>query len=861
MSDSTLIKTKYCIPRANPSTILRERMLEKLDHALERMLTLVVAPMGYGKTTAVYEWVEKSGLQAAWLSLDESDNDPIVFWKYICAAMEKILPGVANDVQYAFSSYQLMEANVPVNILIDRLAQHGGKALLVIDDLHTISNAQILKGLSHLLEYLPANAHVIIISRAEPAMELHKFELRSQVLRVTAADLRFRQDEIADFYLKRECTFGKEIIEKIGSYTEGWAAAMVALAVSAQNDCINSALLNGIAATNADVYQYLMNEVFETYPPEKKTFLLKISILEFLQQDICSAITGEDNVTRFFEDMSKRNEFVTLLSDESSVYRLHPILKDFLLKKLRQDDPDAYAELHTKAALWYRERGMLPLAISHYLGGARYAEAFELIEMQLGNFASKNEYETAHSWIEQLPAHYKHKSVKIAVFYSMYSAQRRDFEASHKWLARARKILAHDQRGESGMQDCALVGLTAVNLLLREGNAAELLRLIRSNEIRNNNTFGTVEYMDLNDSAIYMYRSPVHIMVKLFEMDRDALYKLRDYHGILSTKTPGFVPLAAGEYLYEKSRLEEALPLFLQAIEAARPLNYPGVLVPAMVGISRIKRSRADMAGALAVLEECESRLKIIQKPHWNDLVSALKTRYSIETGNMDEAQKWIHANKLHIFSEIKRVREFELIVLARALWAKKDTSDAELLLMRLLQFAQAEGRLHSEVEILNLLAMIACQQGNTSPAVVYLERSLRIGLAEGYVRSYIDEQAPMLTVLKQAMRAFKKTEEVSRELERFVGSLVSLLQEEMNVPPGGSTVGSMKLKKLLTAKEFEVLELLCAAHSNEDIGKKLNIGQRTVKTHTGSIYNKLGVKTRAQCVKLAYEEGLLLSD
>ncbi len=841
--------------------ISRERMIKKLDYALDRMLTLVVAPMGYGKTTAVYEWVEKSGLQAAWLSLDESDNDPIVFWKYICAAMEKILPGITNHAEYALSSHQLLEANVHINILIDRLAQHDDQAVLVLDDLHTISNTQILKGLSHLLSYLPANAHVIITSRTDPAMELNRFELRSQVLRITAKDLRFRQDEISDFYLKRDCTFGKEIIEKIGSYTEGWAAAMVAIAVSAQNDCVNKDLLNSITATNIDMYQYLMNEVFELYSPEKKVFLLKISILELLQEDLCSAVTGEDNVARFFEDMIRRNEFLTLLGDESNAYRLHPILKDFLLKKLKQTDPDALAELHTKAALWYRERGMLSLAVSHYLSGMQYTDAFDLIEMQLGNFASKNEYETAHSWLKQLPEYYKRESVKIAVFYSMYSAQGRDFEASRKWLARARETLEREQRAENGAQVRALVGLTAVNLLLREGNAAELRSLIQSNEICSSNAFKTIEYVDLNDSDIYIYRSPVHILIKLFEADRDAFDKLRDYHSMMSTKRPGSMPLAAAEYYYEKNRPEEALPLFLNAAEAARLLNYPGVLVPAMAGISRIKRSQADMVGALAVLEECESRLKAIQKPHWNDLVSALKTRYAIETGNMDEVEKWIHTNKLHIFSEINRVREFELIVLARVLWAKKDTNGAELLLMRLLPFAQAEGRLHSEVEILNLLAMMACQKGNTPSAVAYLERSLRIGLTEGYVRSYIDEQAPMLTVLKQTMRALRKTEEVSRELGRFAGSLVSLLQEEMNVPPGGSTAGGMKLKKLLTAKEFEVLELLCAAYSNEDIGKKLNIGQRTVKTHTGSIYNKLGVNTRTQCVKLAYEEGLLLPD
>jgi LuxR family maltose regulon positive regulatory protein len=323
----------------------------------------------------------------------------------------------------------------------------------------------------------------------------------------------------------------------------------------------------------------------------------------------------------------------------------------------------------------------------------------------------------------------------------------------------------------------------------------------------------------------------------------------------LSTKNPGFIPLAGGEYFYEKNRLEEALPLFLGALEAARLANYPGVLVPAMAGISRLKRSQADQAGALSVLEECESRLKSAGKPHWNDLVCALKTRWFIETGDMDRAEKWLSTNKLQIFSEINRVREFELIVLARVLWAKKNISDAEILLMRLLSFAEAEGRAHSKVEVLNLLAMITCQRGNPRLSAEYLEKSLRIGLAEGYLRSYIDEQAPMLIALRQAAYLYAKTDGAGQELKSFADSLISLMQEEKNRLLGGSTIGSPRLKKLLTEKEFKVLELLCAAYSNEDIGKKLNIGQRTVKAHTGSIYSKLGVETRAQCVKLVYEE------
>ncbi len=854
MVDSSLIKTKYCMPRANPELLSRGRMLYRLRRALERTLTLVVAPMGYGKTTAVYEWVERSGIQAAWLSLDEGDNDPIYFWKYFCAACETILPGVTERVEYAFSSQQLLGANVHINILIDELARHQGKAALVLDDLHAISNPQIWKGLAYLLTYLPPNAHMIFISRAEPAMDLTPFEVRSQVLRLGARDLRFRQDEIADFYAKRDCSFGKEFLERIGSYTEGWAAAMVAIAVSAQNDRVKRDLFSGAAEADADIYRYLMNGLYASYSPEKRDFLLKISILEPLNAQVCAAVTGEDNAAWFFADMRRKNEFLTSLGDENDAYRLHPLLKGFLLEKLKQSDPEGFPVLHAKAALWYRGRGMLALAVSHYLSGGYYLEAFELVEMQLGVFASKNEYETARLWLEQIPQEYKEKSVKTAVFYSMYEAQRRAFGASREWLERARELLKRGQ-GENGMQNSVLVSLAALNLLLREGNAEELRALMRSGFPLCGGTLRTIEYVDLNDSSVYMYRSSVHAMIKLFEIDQDAFHKLKDCYNILSVKNPGFIPLASGEYFYEKNRPEEALPLFLRAVEAAQPMGYPGVLVPAMVGIARVKRSRGDMAGALSTLEECESMLEAIRKPHWNDLVAAVKARYFIEIGNMDRAERWLRANKLGTFSEINRVHEFDLIVLARVLWAKKNLNDAEILLMRLLSFAEAENRPHSMVEILNLLGMIACQKGNARPAAEAMERSLRLGLSEGYVRSYLDERAPMLPALKQTARFFEETEVAGGELKEFTSSLIALIGAERGgVPAGCRAAGCQQLKKLLTEKELKVLELLCAACSNEEIAQKLNISQRTVKAHTGNIYSKLGVKTRAQCVRLMYE-------
>lgn len=856
MVDSSLIRSKYYMPRANPNLLSRGRMLRKLDCALKRALTLVIAPIGYGKTTAVHEWVEKSGARAAWLSLDEGDNDPILFWKYLCAACEAFLPGLLERTQYTFSSGQLLEANIHINILIDELAGCGGTVVLVLDDLHTILSAQIWKGISHLLTYLPTNAHLIFISRTEPAMDLNLLEIRSQVLRIGPRDLRFRQDEIADFYAKRDCAFGCEVLKRIENYTEGWPAAMVAIAASVQNDSTKRNVLCSCAETETDIYRYLMNEVIESYSPEKRAFLLKISILEPLTGDICAEVTGEMDALRFFEEMRGKNEFLAGLGDNGGAYRLHPLLKDFLMEKLRKLDPEGFLDLHAKAALCYRQRGMLSLAVSHYLSAGCYAQAFELIQMQLGTFACKNEFDTARLWLDQIPDELKKKSVRVAVFYSMYYAQSRDFRASRQWLSRAGELLSQDCGGESDSRERTLFRLAAINLLIREGDEEKLRALLRSDDIQNGSTFRTIDYMDLNDSSIYLYRSPVRIFIRLFADDREAFQKLKDCSGIFSTHRPGFGQLAAGEYFYEKNRTEDALPLLLNAAENAQSIGYPGVLVPAMAGISRIKCAQGDMAGALSILEECESSLQAIRKPHWNDLVGALKARYWIASGNMDRATRWLRANKLSIFSQISTAREFELIVHARVLWAARNSNDAEMLLLRLLSFAQEEDRRHSMVEVLNLLAMIACQKGNTRMAAEYMEKSLSIGLREGYVRSYLDEQTPMLVLLKQASGILEEKKGASPELMDFASSLVSQIQKETGKPSDRAAAGCIRPTELLTEKELKVLELLCAACSNEEIGKKLNIGQRTVKAHTASIYGKLGVKTRTQCVKLMYEAG-----
>lgn len=403
--------------------------------------------------------------------------------------------------------------------------------------------------------------------------------------------------------------------------------------------------------------------------------------------------------------------------------------------------------------------------------------------------------------------------------------------------------------------------LVEANLLVREGNLEFLTLLLSAVEANEGGYFKMPEYNDFNMADIYYYRCPVNRAAKLFGKAPEQYERMTvSYRGLIS-KNPGYAPLGIGEYLYENNRLEDALPYLLKALEEAREADCMGAFVPAMVDLSRINRARGDMQGAFEALEECENKLQSSGKAHWIYLIHAFRCRLYMDVGDMAKVEEWLESCKLNVFTEINRIREFELIVYARLLMAKGCLQEASLLLQRLLSFTGDNARLHSRVEVLNLLASLASKNNNMYAAVNYLGKSLMIGMKEGYIRSYIDELPDMAHLLRYYTipRRKKIGQDTTKAMTAYAKSLLKLAHE--NLPAvldayGGATAAEMK--EYLTVQEKIVLELLVKANTNQEIAGKLSISPRTVKSHIGSIYSKLGVKNRAQCMKLVQETGLL---
>ena len=863
LSEKGLIKTKYSRPETNRYLISRRRLHQKLNHSLMSKLTMVIAPAGYGKTSAVLDWLGKCGTPAAWLSVDSCDNNPLVFWRYVSTALDSISKGISKNTEYVFSSPELLKSNIHTSILIDRLSEVKEDFLFVLDDLHLINDSSILNGLSYLIDFLPAKMHLIIISRTEPELGLARHRIRWQAQILGEIELCFKDEELFQFYKARGFTLNNKDIQKIKYCSEGWPASLVAIAMSME--ATHGNIADSIRYCRQDIDQYLRDEVYSTWRPEKKEFALKTIILDTLSAPLCDAVTGNNNGYRMLKEISGQNGFLIALNDEKEEYRYHPLFKDFLNKLMLESYTGDISELHRKAAACYRKQENWSKAIDHYLNGCSYKEAVKLIEDCTHYYVNKNDFFTLCSWANRLPEEYKEYNFKIALAYTGYYTCLNQLDLAWKWIAAMEEAVVRDKHSsDPDFRGYArtVSGLSILKMYVLEGKISKaFLQAKTISEQNEDKYFISAGYIDFNEADIYFYRCPINKIVMIYNRSSDEYIEfIKNYRKMIS-KNPGYAPLAVGEYLYESNRLEEAIPYILEALEEARTAKCYGVLVPAMIDLARIKRAKGDISGAFEALGECEKKLETSGKAHWIYMLQAFRCRLYMDIKETGETGKWLDTCKLDKYTEISRIKEFELLIYARTLLEKGALNDAKLMLQRLLIFCEGTGRLHSKVEVLNLLAILEHKRGNMAYAVNYIEKSLVIGLKEGYIRSYVDEQKAMVGLLKQYCRYFRKKEdrEDIEALATFAGNLLKQTQENLRtISAAYGEAAASGLEALLTEQEKKVLEMLIKAHTSKEISDQLGIGLRTVKTHIGNIYGKLGVKNRVQCSMLVYEAGFL---
>jgi LuxR family maltose regulon positive regulatory protein len=913
---TALLETKLFVPRPRRGLVPRPRLSERLNQVTASKLMLVSAPAGFGKTTLLAEWLAARSAaptderQVAWLSLDPRDNDPAVFWPYFVAALQTAAPGVGVRALALLQPARPAAIEVVLTELLNDLDALPSDVILVLDDYHVIDGQEVQAAMAFLLDHLPSKLHLVIGSRADPALPLARLRARGELVEIRAAELRFTLDEAAAYLTESMgLVLTAPDVAALERRTEGWIAALQLAALSMQGRDNVAGFIAGFAGDDRYIVDYLVDEVLDRQSEGVRDFLVQTSILDRLSGPLCDAVTGRDGGTAMLKMLDRANLFVVPLDDSRRWYRYHHLFADVLQTHLLAEGAEAAGDLHRRASQWYGQHAEPSPAIRHALAAGDVDRAADLIELAVPELRRNRQDATIRGWLDVMPDAVVHVRPVLAIGLIGALMAMNEFDAVEPRLNDLERCL--EPIGDMAGTWTRPAGMVVVDEpeFLRLPAAVELYRaalaLIRGD------ASGTISHAQLamertieGDHVIRAGASALSALAFWGQGDLEAA--LRGYSICVDgLQRSGHISdvlgasIAMADIRITQGRLSEAARTFEQRLQLAAAEAGPAIRGTAdmHVGLSRIAYERDDLNSAAQHLErarelgehtwlpqnpyrwrvamarlreadgDLDGALQLLdeaQRVYVGDFspnvrpVSAMRARVLAAQGRLTDALAWAREHSVSADDELSYLREFEHITLARVLLAQSRAGGAEQaaadvaqLTDRLLRAAEAGERAGSVIEVLVLQALTRQADGDIPTALTSLERALILAEPEGYVRVFVGEGPPMASLLTKVAKQGATSDYVRR--------LLGACRRPAGRPAGAPTGGTgQRLVEPLSDRELDVLRLLGSDLDGPVIARELSISLNTLRTHTKSIYAKLGVTSRRAAVSKGAELNVL---
>jgi LuxR family maltose regulon positive regulatory protein len=400
-----LLETKLRPPDPRSGLVARPELMERLDAAAERRLTLVSAPAGWGKTTLVGEWLaaRRPG-GAAWVALDGADNDPARFWRYVAEALRRTGAPVEEQAVGALAAEgDTLEAGL--SSLINAVAELPDRTVVALDDYHLITEQAVHDSFAFLCERAPDSLRLVVTTRSDPPIGLARLRARGDLSELRAPDLRFSDAE-AGALLAGAVGLPLDAgeVARLRQRTEGWAAGLYLAGLSLRGRDDASSFIADFAGDDRLVVDYLAAEVLEGQPEERRRFLLRTSILGRLTGPLCDAVAGTSGSARTLAELERSNLFLVPLDNRREWYRYHHLFGELLQHELTLTAPEELPELHRRAAAWHLARGSVDDAVQHSVAAGELAQASDLIAAHWSAHLRSGFTSTTQRWLAMLPA-------------------------------------------------------------------------------------------------------------------------------------------------------------------------------------------------------------------------------------------------------------------------------------------------------------------------------------------------------------------------------------------------------------------------------------------------------------------------
>ena len=886
--DSVLLATKLRVPPQPQHAVRRPRLVDMLERGIPNYkLCVISAAAGYGKTTLLAQWAHTTHLPIVWLSIGEEDRDLDRFLRYLFAGWEMVQPGLQQSSLGLLLGSASPDTETVLSAFINAAHDAPDHLVFVLDEFHLVQEPAIHQSVIFLIDHLPPHVHFLFSGRAEPPFPLARYRGRNELLEVGETDLRFVDEETAEFLQQQmQLELAQEEVLKLQIQLEGWITGLQLVALTLQRRPVSADTL-AISGRHPFIADYLSQEVLAQLPEDTRQFMLQTSILDRLSAPLCDTVTQLGGGQEMLELLERENLFLVPLDNRREWFRYHRLFADFLYEALQRDDADKVADLHRRAAQWYLTHDLPEPAFQHAVAGLDVELVIQIAEHYFLMKLFGGEISVVQRWLDSLPEAW-HSSrpvfhfIQAVIFFftgqsdaaircldnvermtlaesegtrwpiARVTALRCFVACFHKDLELA-EALAHQALRELPESDQDLrhgiygsLGDTYRQYGRWEAAKEHYLKALDfahtpTSRIQSVDAFGALADLELHQGRL---RESASYWRKAL-----AVIQERATWGSFPLPVIGWIFMRLGEILYEWNDLPQARDYLSQGLERAELGGDVRAVIAGRLLTGRLKLTEGDSDVAAEYLERARPLLQQSSFQEWGSRFDRLQADLWLSQGRIKTAAQWADTMLQAVPIEVHLPATMTPLMLARVLIAKADTASLEralILAADLVQAAADDGRMGVEIEALALLAIIHWKRGQRVEAMTALERALRLGEPEGYVRLFTDIGLPIVRLLQEAR---------SRGvMPDYVDKLLAASGSAASIP----MVTNSPLPEPLTPREEQILKLIAAGLTNLEIAEKLVISPLTVKKHTGSIYSKFGVHSRMQAVARARALDLL---
>jgi LuxR family maltose regulon positive regulatory protein len=865
-----------------------------MEECAEASLILLVAPAGFGKTTAMltlYDKFKEAGVRAGWVHFSLNDNNLERFHTLVSEACQIGEPAT-EDVGHPSADAQFTRQTLALD-LADRIGRLDQPTSLFLDDCERLTDPEVLDALQRMIDSLPAGCRVFIASRSIPALKLYRWKVQGRLLAIGIPELSFGKDQAEAFLNQRHnLCLDEESVQTLLRNTEGWPAGLqlAALALGSQPD--KKGFIQNFKGSTPDVGEYLQEEVFSNQPPEIKAFLLQTSLLPQLNALLCDAVTGRSDSAAMLRRLEQKNLFIVRVGDAGTDYRYHPLFLEFLVRRLQEEDPDLAPRLHERAARWFYDHGYPNTAINSALASGNHELSCSLLREHAWITLAAGFVSTTRNWLISLPQTTLDAHPDLLVVLGWCYMLEHDFRLAlettckleHEPAVRSHDLfrvlqldlLAHLDR----IKECEAAVAACVKTELHQHLAAGVLCNIQTYLSLCNLRFGEV--------AAFAAQARVH------------------YQHVDSTYAPAF-PIAFQAYAH-----------FIQG----QPRQMMGILEPAFEETVRVS-GRHHVTSALYAVYLAEGLYEAGEHGRAGELMTEMLDLVSLSglvdlliichrvlaraqgrAGRHQEAQRIVtrgsalgrrlglgrveaSMNLELLFQQIERSDRGEggpldLSLAEHPAWAAftdrlppaNDTENPDVFRLRvwlrtgrarqaaeeipdLIRQAEALSRRRLQAKLGLLLAQALKREGRQSEALEALSGQAMLEGLEESPAIFLDEGPAALALVQEL--AGSRNPDWARKGQRWWARLEQVVGKVPLAPapvPTKAEPAPPPLVEPLSEREMQIWKCLAAGLPNNRIAHHLFISEATVKFHLRNIFSKLDARNRTHAVFIGRQHG-----